>query len=157
MRAPPLDVLTLELLQALSLLGRQAGPLALVPLDLSDPAPERFSGTADLSAIEMIAAHWDACSFACSRTIRTAWARTSGENLLALAMPPSSQGLEPPGNPGRFNRADAWPYRRGSRRLGRSQKTGKGRRSWAKVTWETPGPCRFTPKLASVRISFPVT
>src|SRR4029434_10516243 len=34
-------------------------------------------------------------------TIRTARSRTSGENRLGLATTPSSQGMEPPGNPGR--------------------------------------------------------
>jgi len=33
---------------------------------------------------------------------RTARSRTSGENLLGLAMTPSSQGLEPPGISARF-------------------------------------------------------
>ena len=54
------------------------------------------------SAIEVIAAHCDAWSWACSNTIRTARSRTSGENRLDLAMTPSSQGMEPPRNPGRF-------------------------------------------------------
>src|SRR6266446_10966116 len=56
------------------------------------------------SAIEVIAAHCDACSWVCSNTIRTARSRTSGENRLGLAMTPSSQGMEPPINPGRFSR-----------------------------------------------------
>ncbi len=50
----------------------------------------------------MIAPHCDACSFPSSRTIRTARSRTTGENLLGLAVTPSSLGMEPPGNPGRF-------------------------------------------------------
>ena len=54
------------------------------------------------SAIDVIAAHCDSCAASCSRTIRTARVRTSGENLVGLGMAPSSQGLEPPGNPGRF-------------------------------------------------------
>jgi hypothetical protein len=37
-----------------------------------------------------------------SNTIRTARSRTSGENRLGLAMTPSPQGMEPPGNPARF-------------------------------------------------------
>ncbi|MGX7709357.1 hypothetical protein ACS5PV_31525, partial [Methylobacterium sp. Gmos1] len=38
-----------------------------------------------------------------SRTIRTARSRTSGENgVVRFVMAPSSQKLEPPGNPGRF-------------------------------------------------------
>ncbi|MBU9536825.1 hypothetical protein KTE58_10510, partial [Burkholderia multivorans] len=40
----------------------------------------------------------------CSCTNRTARSRTSGENLLFLLMAPFSQKLEPPQNPGRFNR-----------------------------------------------------
>jgi hypothetical protein len=55
------------------------------------------------SAIEQIAAHCEACFPARSNTIRTARSRTSGENLVALVMTPSSQGLEPPQNPARFN------------------------------------------------------
>src|SRR6478736_5553951 len=54
--------------------------------------------------IETTAAQREACSPSCSRTIRTARARTSGENLFVvlLVMAPSSQELEPPANPGRF-------------------------------------------------------
>jgi len=55
------------------------------------------------SAIEVIAAHCDSCAASCSTTIRTARDRTSGENLVGLGMAPSSQGLEPPGNPARFS------------------------------------------------------
>ena len=54
------------------------------------------------SAIDVIAAHCDSCAASCSTTIRTARDRTSGENLVGLGMAPSSQGLEPPGNPARF-------------------------------------------------------
>ena len=54
------------------------------------------------SAIEVIAAHCESCPASCSTTSRTAPARTSGENRFGLAMAPSSQGLEPPGDPGRF-------------------------------------------------------
>ncbi|MSP98339.1 MAG: hypothetical protein EXR29_14220 [Betaproteobacteria bacterium] len=46
----------------------------------------------------------------CSCTIRTARSRTSGENLLDLFMAPSSQGLEPPRNPGRFTPASAGAF-----------------------------------------------
>jgi hypothetical protein len=52
------------------------------------------------AAIEPIAAHSEACSPRCSNTIRTARARTSGEYLVCLLTAPSSQGLEPPANPG---------------------------------------------------------
>jgi hypothetical protein len=60
-----------------------------------------------LAAIDMIAAHRDGCSPSWSRTIRTARARTSGENLLLVyfVMAPPSQELEPPINPGRFTSA----------------------------------------------------
>src|SRR5262245_21855801 len=49
-----------------------------------------------------MAAHCESCAASCSRTIRTARVRTSGENRLGLVMAPSSQDLEPPGKPGRF-------------------------------------------------------
>src|SRR5437764_14837923 len=56
------------------------------------------------SAIEWIADHWEVCSAWWSRTIRTARARTSGEyGGTRFVMAPSSQELEPPGNPARFN------------------------------------------------------
>src|SRR5436853_6981693 len=56
------------------------------------------------SAIERIANHCEACSPWWSRTIRTARARTSGEyGGTRFVMAPSSQELEPPGNPGRFS------------------------------------------------------
>jgi len=56
-----------------------------------------------LPAMEEIADHCDSCSPACSKTIRTARSRTSGEYLTRLLMAPSSQDLEPPVNPGRFS------------------------------------------------------
>src|SRR5262245_50892126 len=61
-----------------------------------------------LAAIDMIAAHRDECSPSWSRIIRTARARTSGENLLLVCfvMAPPSQELEPPLNPGRFRLSD---------------------------------------------------
>src|SRR5262245_65099402 len=57
----------------------------------------------------MIAAHRDECSPSWSTTIRTARARTSGENLLLVCfvMAPPSQELEPPINPGRFIKDDS--------------------------------------------------
>src|SRR5712671_7910430 len=55
------------------------------------------------SAIEWIADHCEVCSAWWSKTIRTARARTSGEyGGTRFVMAPSSQELEPPGNPGRF-------------------------------------------------------
>src|SRR5690606_22010121 len=56
-------------------------------------------------ATDWIAAHSDSYSCACSPTSRTARSRTSAEYCFALAMAPISQGLEPPANSGRFNRA----------------------------------------------------
>src|SRR5205085_6305585 len=56
------------------------------------------------SAIEWIADHCEVCSAWWSRTIRTARARTSGEyGGTRFVMAPSSQDLEPPENPVRFN------------------------------------------------------
>jgi hypothetical protein len=56
-----------------------------------------------LSAIEPIVAHCEPYSRSCSKTMRTARSRTSGEYLVDLFIAPSSQRLEPPENPGRFN------------------------------------------------------
>src|SRR5690606_28928841 len=55
-----------------------------------------------LAAIEQIAAHCELCSPWCSRTIRTARSRTSGEYFADVFIAPSSQELEPPGKSGRF-------------------------------------------------------
>src|SRR5919199_5267415 len=56
------------------------------------------------SAIERIAAYCEPCSFWCSKTMRTARARTSGEyGGVRFVMAPSSQEQEPPGIPVRFN------------------------------------------------------
>src|SRR4030095_5285026 len=49
------------------------------------------------------ARHGFLCSPWCSNTIRTARSRNSGEYLVVVFMTPSSQELESPGNPGRFN------------------------------------------------------
>nr|UCK92300.1 hypothetical protein [Raoultella planticola] len=49
-----------------------------------------------LAATDTIAAHCDSYSSWCSSTIFTDRSRTSGENLLALLIAPSSQGMEPP-------------------------------------------------------------
>src|SRR5438270_1978815 len=58
-----------------------------------------------LPAIELIAAHCDGCSAWWSNTMRTARSRTSAENLfvVGLLIAPSSQDVEPPANPVRFN------------------------------------------------------
>ena len=50
-----------------------------------------------------MAAHSDSYSVWCSNTMRTARSRISGEYLLDLFITPSSQEMEPPTNPGRFN------------------------------------------------------
>src|SRR5690606_827063 len=57
-----------------------------------------------LAAIEDTAAHRDGCSPSCSATIRTARARTSGENLFVvlLVIDPTSHELGSPANPARF-------------------------------------------------------
>src|SRR5262245_6476284 len=57
-----------------------------------------------LVAIETIADHCVLCSPWCSNTIRTARSRNSGEYFVVVFMTPSSQELESPGIPGRFNR-----------------------------------------------------
>src|SRR5258707_14318524 len=61
-----------------------------------------------LLAIELIAAHCDGCSAWWSNTMRTARSRPSAENLfvVGLLIAPSSQDVEPPANPVRFNLLD---------------------------------------------------
>ena len=59
-------------------------------------------------AIDRVAAHSEACSLACSRTMRTARSRSSAgygfTGFLVVSMAPSSQTSGPPGNPARFRR-----------------------------------------------------
>lgn len=55
-------------------------------------------------AVELIAAHTDACSPQSSNTNRTARARTSGAYLVCLIIAPFPHGLKPPENPERFRR-----------------------------------------------------
>src|SRR3954469_3691099 len=84
-----------------SVLGPPRRPLSLSDcrIQLRSLSPEQPI----LAAIELIAAHCEACSLWWSSTIRTARARTSGEyGGVRFVMAPSSQELEPPGNPGRF-------------------------------------------------------
>src|SRR5690606_19946543 len=50
-----------------------------------------------------MAAHSEGCSCWWSRTRRTARCRTSGEYFFDVFMTPSSQSLESPAIPGRFN------------------------------------------------------
>src|SRR5215204_283717 len=56
-----------------------------------------------LPAIDWIAAHSDEWSSRCSRTRRIARSRSSGGYRVALLMTPSSQRVESPRYPGRFN------------------------------------------------------
>jgi hypothetical protein len=51
---------------------------------------------------DVMAAHSESYSPACSATSRTALSRTSGEYFLVLFMTPSSQAMESPAIPGRF-------------------------------------------------------
>jgi hypothetical protein len=77
---------------------RALRPESLVLLLAASPplrSPRRYRGGAAHGAAGRL----------CSRTIRTARSRTSGENLLGLPMTPSSQGMEPPGIPARFMRS----------------------------------------------------
>jgi hypothetical protein len=80
--------------------------------------PFRFrckpSGGGSLAAIDRIAAQRDGCCASCSSTIRTARSRSSGESLFVVlpVIPPASQELEAPTNPGRFrdhNRPELFP------------------------------------------------
>jgi hypothetical protein len=57
-----------------------------------------------LPAIEFSAAHCESYSAWCSNTIRTARPRISGEYLVVLFITPSSQEMESPVKPGRFNK-----------------------------------------------------
>jgi hypothetical protein len=70
--APQLDVLALELLRALSLLGRQAERWPLSRSVCRIQLRSVSAGHPIFSATDVIAAHCDACSFSCSRTIHTA-------------------------------------------------------------------------------------
>src|SRR5262245_59193476 len=79
-------------------------PRQTPPSPTQTPLSKNARAVPILAAIDMIAAHRDECSPSWSRIIRTARARTSGENLLLVCfvMAPPSQELEPPLNPGRF-------------------------------------------------------
>ena len=90
----------LDLLQPLALLGRQPRPLVGVPLGLSDQFRSVSAEQPIFPAIEEIVAHCDACSASCSRTIRTARARTSGEYLPGVPMAPILAGIGASRKPG---------------------------------------------------------
>ena len=78
---------------------------ARVPVSISSRLTHslRVCGTQPiLGAMDSMAAHSEGYSPRCSRTMRTARSRTSGENLFELLMAQSSQRKEPPQNPGRF-------------------------------------------------------
>ncbi len=75
--------------------------------DLVQQALQRIGGFSlavqpILAALDPMAARGDVCSPGASTTIRTARSWTSGENLLALLMAPSSRRLEPPQIPVRL-------------------------------------------------------
>ena len=80
-----LDVVALELPEALTLLAHFRSVSALQPI---------------FSAIDPIAAHCDSCASSCSTTIRTARARTSGENLVGFGMAPILSRSGASGKPG---------------------------------------------------------
>jgi hypothetical protein len=85
---------------------RHARTPAIVDLGLLYPFVERLCPSVDLGRNRHdCRPHRDGCSPSWSTTIRTARARTSGENLLLVCfvMAPPSQELEPPINPGRFS------------------------------------------------------
>ncbi len=66
---------------------------------------EHEFGIGTVAGVAPIASHSEACSFACSRTMRTARSRTSGKyrtDIFCFSIAPSSQGLEPLANPARF-------------------------------------------------------
>jgi len=71
--------LTLQLLQPLPLVSRQAWAPTGIPLRLSHPTPQRLRLQPNLPAIDAIAADWEGFSGPCSWTIRIARSRTSGE------------------------------------------------------------------------------
>ena len=92
---PPDTVPTSAVYENRLYVTRALRPESLVLLLAASPplrSPRRYRGGAAHGAAGRL----------CSRTIRTARSRTSGENLLGLPMTPSSQGMEPPGIPARF-------------------------------------------------------
>jgi len=62
--------------------------------------------------MEHIAAHCEEYSRSCSKTMRTARSHTSGEYLFDFFITPSSQVMESPVNPGRFNALHCRDYQR---------------------------------------------
>ena len=87
-------------------LGPSSGPAAArVTLGLPHPVAQRLRRAADLRGDRLRSPPTASRARAAARsTIRTARSRTSGENrAVVVPMTPSSQGMEPPGNPGRFS------------------------------------------------------
>ncbi len=85
------------------------GPLGLV--ETQDRLTHLRSDSREqpiFSEIDRIASYSESYSPWCSRSIRTARARTSRENLFLLPMTPSSRAMEPPVNPGRFTCTRKW-------------------------------------------------
>ena len=68
-----------------------------------DPAPQRLRSATQLSEQPTGSPPTAIHVRRCSATIRTARSCTSGENFECLFIAPSSQGMEPPANPGRFS------------------------------------------------------
>jgi hypothetical protein len=96
----------LQRLDPLPVVAYRTGPLALVALGLSYPAPQGFRRAADLRRDRADRCPYcEACSPSCSKTIRTARSRTSGEyfgDVCFVMMTPVSQEMGPPVNPARF-------------------------------------------------------
>src|SRR5215475_15289340 len=93
-----LPVLPLQRLEPVRNIRWHAGSFAAVDLGLLDPLMQRLRRTAEtFDEIDTTAAQREACSPSCSRTIRTARVRTSGENLFVvlLVMAPGAVQCEP--------------------------------------------------------------
>jgi hypothetical protein len=120
-RLPEFPVLALQRLQPLSYLGGNARPSAAATCAFLTHSLRDCAVQPIFAAIEVTDAQRDAWSFSCSKTSRTARARTSGENLFAvfLAIAPPSQGLEPPANSARFSPISQAELYQGRRRVHR--------------------------------------
>ena len=81
------------------------GPLPTVDLRFLDPVMQRLRRATNLGRNRGHRRPARGVPARVIQNIRTARSRTSGENLFVvlLVMAPSSQELEPPANPGRFN------------------------------------------------------
>lgn len=79
-----------------------------------------------LAAIDDTAPQREKCSTSCSVTIRTARARTSGENLFVVlpVVGPTSPELGSPANPGRFNKPKAVYFHQEQRDVRNANRSG---------------------------------